>query len=558
MKSHFLFSILLLCILSSVALHALPKEIEICSQINGAQVTFGEAARIFGELKASSERDVNLRFRISAEDGAVLTRGMLAQLVYNVETASVNALPSYDALASLVARLRECMPKIATVSALSDVDYNHPNDIAVHYAIANGFMTPRDDTSFGADDVVTAEDFRATVRRLAVSQPKLAESLRDDIGEILSEGRSELAKLAATNLYKKASWALAHPQFPKDEKASIRTMLDAIKNGARKIGNVEDVVGSKADPCTYIYKIESNLHLNDVTIESRKPESDPVEIVIFADTHFNGFNAQDEAEQNPSLMSTKQYRKWLADGASAPCVGRLMDFARYSDQTVVAGDVLDFLSWGAKQLTVENVFRKDVALMACLGGHDVTRVMQGKVPDPTSLESRRKILADFWPNDIIYDSRVVKDKVMLVVMDNGLGQFYPSQVDKFKADVERARANDWIILVVVHEPICTRNVAHKDTQPFMKGDPDIDTNFYDHRCCRAGQSAASDAIFDLITRNADVVRGVFNGHEHSAYYTWFNGTYAEQDGTIVEKPIPQHTVTCCVYRSGCLAVVTVK
>ena len=129
---------------------------------------------------------------------------------------------------------------------------------------------------------------------------------------------------------------------------------------------------------------------------------------------------------------------------------------------------------------------------------------------------------------------------------------------KLKADIKRARANNWIILIAVHEPLCTRNPANKDTQPYMKGDPDIDTNFFDHRCCRPGHKEASDAVSDLIVNNADVVRGVFNGHEHSAYYTWFNGTYTDASGNKVEKSIPQHTVTCCIYRSGCLALITVK
>ena len=348
-----------------------------------------------------------------------------------------------------------------------------------------------------------------------------------------------LTHAAAVNLFKKA--ALVEPSDP-----SIAALLNGIRQAARPQDTPETIKGSPDDLNTWIGRYSNGTFIREAHIQSKKTNTPPVEIVMLNDTHYNYVNKRDEEEQNPSIMSTRQYRLWLRNGASVGVIGRCMDFARYSDQTIVAGDVLDYLSWGCQQLTVENLFRKDVNLLACLGGHDTTRVMQGKVGDPTSYASRRQLLDNFWPHDITYVSRVLKDKVLAIVMDNGASRFWESQIAPFKADIQKARDNGLIVLIFVHEPLCTRNPKEADWPPIRRNDP-YNYNYRDRFAGRPQSDANTLAVYDTLVSNADIVKAVFCGHMHSDYYTEIIATYKDAEGKTVETVIPQYVHTGSIY-----------
>lgn len=318
-------------------------------------------------------------------------------------------------------------------------------------------------------------------------------------------------------------------------------------------------VGTPEDPTHFIGVFaESGVHVRTQHIDSKKG-GEPIEICMIADVHFNYCDEVDEG--NEELMGTKQCRKWLANASSVPAIEKAMEVAGFFDQTIVAGDTLDYLSHGAMELTKKHIWGVDPEALICLGGHDVTRQMQTGKPDQTSLESRRAILEKEWAHDIYYVSRVLGDKVMVVVLDNGAMGYQECQAEKLAADLERARRENLIILVFQHEQISTR----KEEDCTLKAVKVYDGDNRDF--CRKAlggceyrvQNEVTDRVYHMIVDNADIVRGVFCGHMHSAYYCEIAGTYLDEQGVRQEKAIPQVVLEANPYdgNAGHILLITV-
>ena len=148
-----------------------------------------------------------------------------------------------------------------------------------------------------------------------------------------------------------------------------------------------------------------------------------------------------------------------------------------------------------------------------------------------------------------YFSEVMHDNVMLIQLDNGCHRYWEFQIPKLEKDLAAARENGYTVLIFQHEPICTGRTEDKAVPSFyVWEDCEPYANFYD-TCI--GYAPASDAptmaIYRLITENADIVRGIFCGHEHSSYYMEVEGTYTDKDGKVHRKNIPQYLLECNVY-----------
>lgn len=533
-----------------------------------------------------------------ANPNAPITRGEFVQLIYNIN----HLLPEEETYADFKKLCQNIYSNIANAKnydEFSDVNYNDPHNNAIYFALANGYMVGYADGTFRPDGTVTRAEVVTVVNRylgriphenetsafsdiadswaktqIAAAVGKANEaytasasltalpdgkSFVDYVKELSTEKKPTALVTTMTNrLYKTASHVLSAKDISAEEKAVLSAALDELKTAGRTKGNPKVYNGSADDLDTYVYGNVGDVFIRETVIEGRKPGTDPVEIVQISDTHFNLVNEYDLSEANPAVMSTKIYRTWLANGASQPNAIRAMEYARYADQTVVTGDILDYLSYGCKELTIKNLFRKDTDIMACLGGHDVTRVMQGKVSDPSSYESRIEWLRKFWPHDVYYSSKVVKDKVMCVALDNGMGKYFEEQATKLAADIEKARREGLVILIFEHEPLCTHNPEDHEIHPFLSYAADGLTNSFDNDCIgKDGTSGATLAVYNLIRNNADVVRGVFCGHYHGDYITHILGSYTDEAGNKVEKTIPQYVLTANAYGTGHVMKITV-
>ena len=289
------------------------------------------------------------------------------------------------------------------------------------------------------------------------------------------------------------------------------------------------VSGSEKDLTTWIYTLGKNgVRVREAVFDSGKGGA-PAEIIHMTDVHFNTLNLQDMIEDNPSLMATYVQRFGAFPG-SKDNLDRCMEYACYFDQLVFTGDIIDYLSWGNIELVQQKIWDRAPTALVALGNHEPVRCMglPNDVADPSTLESRYEMLQSAWKHNIFYTSRVVKDKAMVIQLDNGFGRFCNEQIAQLEADIAKAREKGYVALVFCHVPLDTDGVARGD-EPTRK-------------------------VYELITNNADVIKGVFCGHEHvNRYETIRAKTPSGQAATI-----PQYTLEPVANYAGVLLKITVK
>ncbi len=489
-------------------------------------------------------------------DKTAMTRGEMAESLYATRPLREFKV-SYGELCSLLESVSQTLDATNRHDAFADIAYDHPLNNAVYYALANGYVQVKENGRFDADEPISAAEARRLKRRrhgkCSIRRSEAPQLLKS----ICERSQSALAEAMTTHCIKQAALALSSEDIAPKEFIALKGVLAELKAANLPHGDIETIVGSPNDPNRWIFREGKGPFTRHYTFGSLKPDTEPVELVIFNDTHFNLVNEKDEAEANPSVLSTREYRRWLRNGASAELVKNAMHTARYADQTIVAGDVLDYLSWGCMQLTVECLFRKDTDILACLGGHDTTRVMQGKVADPSPIESRRDFLRAFWPHDIHYTSRVLRDKVMVIVLDNGQGGYEERLLAPLAADLEKARRENLVVIIVQHEPVCTRNPEETDVAPLRRNDP----GNYNYAERLSGNPkdkwGRTQDVYNLIVRNADIVRAVVCGHMHSDYYVEIIGTEQDAEGNATPRKIPQIVNTGVVYDGGAGHIVSI-
>lgn len=265
-----------------------------------------------------------------------------------------------------------------------------------------------------------------------------------------------------------------------------------------------------------------------------------IEIAQITDVHLN-YCLPDE-EEDEEIIYTKKCRTWLSGGESVGAITKAMDVALYFDQTVITGDILDYLSKGAAKLTKEHIFDRDKEAICTLGGHDITKQMETGIPNKLPLEERFKIAQSFWIHDIFYHSKVVGGKILVIGLNTAVGSYYPSQIESLKRDINRAKEENKYILIFQHEPISTGNPQDISVEPVLMASSNPANckprNFYSG-CIGKPDSNNEDnnEMYSLITQNADVIKGVFCGHYHSAFYTEIKAI-SQSDGK--ETVIPQY------------------
>lgn len=326
----------------------------------------------------------------------------------------------------------------------------------------------------------------------------------------------------------------------KNQKAETPTVEKTIyEKTVEVIGSPEAEPISQNPFCTILRVKETGVQVRYIEIEGVS-DGEQVNIMQLTDVHLNALNERDKAENNPSVMSSYENREYCRDGASLPKTQKVLEYAKYFDAVVATGDNIDYLTWGSLELLKENLFDKFDNLLVCLGNHEATRQMTGTVPDTTSLESRLEILREYWKHDLHYTSLIIKDRVMLIQLDNSRGKYLSGQAEKLEADINKAREKGLTVLIFQHIPLSTRNPSDSYILPMVLGNSVSGENFYSEQIGAAGAKLddATEKVYNLITTNADVVRGVFCGHLHYDFQVEINASY-KKNGETVKAVIPQ-------------------
>ena len=261
-----------------------------------------------------------------------------------------------------------------------------------------------------------------------------------------------------------------------------------------------------------------------------------VEILHMTDIHFNKINVRDMVEHHPSAISTFDARGMGAYGSTIKHLQPCLLYAAEADQLVLTGDTLDYLTHGALAMLDTYIWRRFPQALVALGNHDATRTMglAGTVEDSTPREERYAILQAHWKHDLCYTARTLKDKVTVIQLDNGQGRFWDSQREPLARDIAEARENGRVVLLFMHDALHSRNPQeHPLLSIDARGAHDALDLYEGGIGYRA--DAATQAVYDLIVNNADVVRGVFCGHYHSSMQSHIQAKTADGEDAIIPQ-----------------------
>lgn len=361
---------------------------------------------------------------------------------------------------------------------------------------------------------------------------------------------------ASANMYSQARAELEGGELSVSARSVLTGITETVKGiqtgkyaGADKI----TVTGNANNPNYYIYKLgENGISVRDVVIDLGLDNQ--LEIVQLSDMHFNYLNATDYKVKNPTVLSTNDVRTFGKNASSVVKARKALDFARTADAVVLTGDTIDYLSYGGIELLYKEIWDVIPDAMVTMGNHEYLQRMQGVMPESLSAERRWEILRSVWKHDIDYTSKVVGGKVMLIQLNNGEGKFYASQKAMLEADIALARANGYAVLAFMHEPISTGNASDTNITAIRKDDGSASGNYYSGQVGGPNADAATKAICDIIAANGDIIKGVFNGHQHADYYSEILAKTASGADTI----IPQYTLSGCIYGNGNALKITVK
>ena len=335
-----------------------------------------------------------------------------------------------------------------------------------------------------------------------------------------------------------------------DENETAYKNLQAIFEGQELVNEY----GMPQYPDNHFVKIKDNdVSIRYATFKGLKP-GEPVNVMQITDLHFNKLNERDIEENLPSVVSSYQNRPSFQDEGTLPGAKKSLALHKYFDAVVVTGDVIDYLTWGSLDMVKEHILDVIPNVMFSMGNHETTRVMQGTVSDDSSLESRLNIIKEYWPNDIDYSSQIINDRVMLIQMNNGNNNYSNIPLEKFENDINKAKQEQLVILIFQHIPIYNGIPEAKITSALRYGK---DPTYFNRGIGANNSDDVTNKVYNLITTNADVIKGIFCGHLHTDYYTEILATYQNGSETI-NTTIPQHVLAINSSQNGNIMAITVE
>ncbi len=270
----------------------------------------------------------------------------------------------------------------------------------------------------------------------------------------------------------------------------------------------------------------------------------PINIFQITDPHFNYRNSED---MNDASV-TASYNAWgsFTDHNTVietfqRCVGYAN--SQNAKQIVVTGDIANYYSRGNLEEMERYIFSAQNNIMAVGGNHSVTLAGYNQ----NQMLSQYNALANLYTKygqNLSYFSRVIDSRVMLIQMDNATlydakrERFTAEQLASLKEDLATARASGYTVLLFYHIPLPSKNTADS-------------MNTYD---IDAYKSGTSKEVYDLITSNADIIKGCFAGHTHVDSYSELVATTAEGKKAFV----PQYVLEAMCLSDGAMVQITLQ
>ena len=273
--------------------------------------------------------------------------------------------------------------------------------------------------------------------------------------------------------------------------------------------------------------------------------------------HFNAVN--DEDKNNPTIMALYEGRDFnKGNKYNSLAAVKSLEFGKLFDRTVITGDLLDHYSFGSMEL-LKSVILDKYDVLLTLGNHENAEIMPSingnGYKEKYTLEEKYDYLnKNLWTNDVYLYSEILSDKegnekVMLLLLDNSTNKYLytEAQFNKLKGYIDSAREKQIPVLIFQHCPISTGwgDDEGKDlVEPYdiIDNPNGVNSNYGKSSSLIGGElnrDAMSDKVYNLITGNGDIIKGVFCGHNHNNIYTEILAT-TPQNASV---KIPQYTVS---------------
>jgi hypothetical protein len=246
------------------------------------------------------------------------------------------------------------------------------------------------------------------------------------------------------------------------------------------------------------YTVNSNgVSVREITIDSGNKNEKPVQIAMITDAHlYSGAPGHTEALDKAMLC------------------------ASFADQTVLCGDNVESSSSSADiELLKTHVWDVYPNTIAALGNHEYF------YPNSFTTDELKAKIDALWPHNPDYYSRLIGNKVLVVVADNArqikFGEsvyyFTEEKCTMLERDITYARENGYTILFFCHV-----------------GLSNLDRSLM-----------ANERMYELITSNADVIKGCFSGHGHEDNTAALSATYLDKNGNSISSTIPYYWLRGC-------------
>lgn len=285
--------------------------------------------------------------------------------------------------------------------------------------------------------------------------------------------------------------------------------------------------------------LDNGVKVMNFTIDAVDGSNDEtVTLSHVTDVHLNLLNARDFANARPEVISFYRNRYHLMNGRTALATENSMDIAEaLADQVVLTGDTLDALNYGTLDLMKRLITAKYPNALHASGNHELWQdTGVGQISDTMTMDEKRAVYQEYMPHDSAYSTKLIKNKVLLIQMDNGVGwdegsySYCEEQYQALEKDLAMARENNYTVIIAQHLPLQfgvktgdNRNnnqiIAADAANNFSGAKIDMASNdgyIMTDPAGTMGTRTVATKTHRLITSYKDVVKGILVGHHHQA------------------------------------------
>lgn len=429
------------------------------------------------------------------------------------------------------------------------------------------FDTQKDFTDIPAQDVDVVNGkaiYSIELSELSLSEAYIDYTVRayikytDKNGQarvIYSDEYTNNVYYAATQMLKeKEAFSLSDQQVSQFEKAisEIAAFATAPKNGRtlpfRSNEEIpyddlaldipyEDITEHQFRQGKNFYETNAGPVVREIHIEHPRADVRTSVFGVVADAHINIVDRTGKDKYDPEVMLSFWTRpgfsqKWVKDAFLNAT--KLMNTY---ELFILNGDTVDYTTYGTLDYVKEKVLDKYDNCIFSMGNHEPVKNLQTAVPDFDAERNHRQLYEYFDKDFLWFHTTILADSVMLVTINNGSYVCYTQeQIGKLREAIDTARKNGYIILMFQHVMISTGNPADTHVKSISQGfgdscshpngrnyynfaDAPVKGSKYDFQInMHVPNDDVNDEMYDIITQNTDVIRGLFVAHNHRADY----------------------------------------